>query len=540
MCKRTAGFVAEALECLGGNGYVEDSGLPLLYREAPLNSVWEGSGNVNALDVLRALAREPEALAAWITEVGHARGADARLDRAVDDTLTLLGESGSHEAGARRLAGRMAACLQGSLLVRYAPAEVADAFCGSRLGTSYDGTYGTLSTSVAELQPSWSARPPRSDPAQPGWLSSAITCLNVAKRRGPTCAANWPSIRSRAPYTRFMSAVARARAVDQPGPAVRRVGRGGQVTGAGEVGHELAAALLGHSGAAGELGDVDAIARDGGEDADVGHPEVAQGAVGELRRIRPNRPAISSGSTSSCPALINPIYHLARRLGSFVVPARLGQPRLESRTRPRGRDHGHPQASVDVATLRAPGPKRGGLGSGLVDDFIGDIRPTAGTDQAVYAFAREELDFWERRLGVDLANGSFGQNLTTLDLDVDASLVGDRWAIGDEVVLEVTGPRVPCATFAARMGVPWLAEDVHRGRPQWRLPRRGPGRRGTAGRRGARGRHRPDHDVDVPTTFRAFMGDLEAAEHVLAVGCLVEHEQAALRDQVDRRRAKGA
>ena len=159
------GFVAEALECLGGNGYVEDSGLPLLYREAPLNSVWEGSGNVNALDVLRALAREPEVLAAWITEVGHARGADARLDRAVDDTLTLLGESGSHEAGARRLAGRMAACLQGSLLVRYAPAEVADAFCGSRLGTSYDGTYGTLSTSAAELTDHRrSARPPRLTP----------------------------------------------------------------------------------------------------------------------------------------------------------------------------------------------------------------------------------------------------------------------------------------------------------------------------------------------------------------------------------------
>ena len=152
VCKRTPGFVAEALECLGGNGYVEDSGLPLLYREAPLNSVWEGSGNVNALDVLRALAREPEALAAWITEVGFARGADARLDRAVDDTLTLLGESGAQEAGARRLAGRMAACLQGSLLVRYAPAEVADAFCGSRLGGSYDGTYGTLSTSAAELR----------------------------------------------------------------------------------------------------------------------------------------------------------------------------------------------------------------------------------------------------------------------------------------------------------------------------------------------------------------------------------------------------
>ncbi len=152
VCKRTPGFVAEALECLGGNGYVEESGLPLLYREAPLNSVWEGSGNVNALDVLRALGREPEVLAAWITEVGAARGADERLDRTVDQTLALLGDQGSHEAGARRLAGRMAACLQGALLVRHAPPEVADAFCASRLGASYDGTYGALSTSGSELR----------------------------------------------------------------------------------------------------------------------------------------------------------------------------------------------------------------------------------------------------------------------------------------------------------------------------------------------------------------------------------------------------
>ena len=91
VCKRTPAMTAEALECLGGNGYVEESLMPLLYREAPLNSVWEGSGNVNALDVLRALGREPEALDAWITEVGLARGADARLDRAIDDTLALLG-----------------------------------------------------------------------------------------------------------------------------------------------------------------------------------------------------------------------------------------------------------------------------------------------------------------------------------------------------------------------------------------------------------------------------------------------------------------
>jgi putative acyl-CoA dehydrogenase len=152
VCKRTPAFVAEALECLGGNGYVEDSGLPLRYREAPLNSVWEGSGNINALDVLRALGREPEVLSAWITEVGHARGGHLGLDRAVDDTLALLGDTGSLEVGARRLAGRMAACLQGALLVRFAPAEVADAFCASRLGTAYDGTYGALASSVPDLR----------------------------------------------------------------------------------------------------------------------------------------------------------------------------------------------------------------------------------------------------------------------------------------------------------------------------------------------------------------------------------------------------
>lgn len=155
VCKRTPAMTAEALECLGGNGYVEESGMPLLYREAPLNSVWEGSGNVNALDVLRALGREPEALDAWITEVGRARGGDARLDRAVDDTLALLGElmadADALELGARRLAGRMAAVLQGSLLVRFAPAEVADVFCGSRLGSSYDGTFGALTAGRATL-----------------------------------------------------------------------------------------------------------------------------------------------------------------------------------------------------------------------------------------------------------------------------------------------------------------------------------------------------------------------------------------------------
>jgi putative acyl-CoA dehydrogenase len=144
VCKRTPMMTAEALECLGGNGYVEESGMPLIFRESPLNSIWEGSGNVNALDVLRALSREPEVLDAWIVEVGKAHGADARLDRAVTQTLESLADSEGAEVGARRLAGQMAACLQGALLVQHSTPEVSDAFCATRLGQEYGGTLGTL------------------------------------------------------------------------------------------------------------------------------------------------------------------------------------------------------------------------------------------------------------------------------------------------------------------------------------------------------------------------------------------------------------
>ncbi|WP_030991702.1 acyl-CoA dehydrogenase family protein [Streptomyces sp. NRRL S-1813] len=142
--KRCTPMVTEALECLGGNGYVEESGLPRLLREAPLNSIWEGSGNVQALDVLRALRREPEALNAFLTEIGAARGADHRLDRAITGMLTELADLEGIEARARRLVERMALVLQGSLLVRHAPSEVADAFCAGRLGGDAGAAFGTL------------------------------------------------------------------------------------------------------------------------------------------------------------------------------------------------------------------------------------------------------------------------------------------------------------------------------------------------------------------------------------------------------------
>jgi putative acyl-CoA dehydrogenase len=144
VAKRCTPVVAEASECLGGNGYVEESGMPRLLRESPLNSIWEGSGNVQALDVLRALQREPSALNAFLQEVGRARGADHRLDGAIKGLLTELADLDGIEARARRLVERMALVLQGSLLVRWAPPEVSDAFCASRLGGDGGSVFGTL------------------------------------------------------------------------------------------------------------------------------------------------------------------------------------------------------------------------------------------------------------------------------------------------------------------------------------------------------------------------------------------------------------
>jgi putative acyl-CoA dehydrogenase len=148
VCKATPPLVAEALECLGGNGYVEESGLPRLFRESPLNSIWEGSGNVNCLDVLRALEREPESLEAFLAEVRLAEGANAHLDEALATLDSELSVADDRELRARRLVERMALCLQGSLLVHHAPAEVADAFCATRLGGDGGRAYGTLPSAV--------------------------------------------------------------------------------------------------------------------------------------------------------------------------------------------------------------------------------------------------------------------------------------------------------------------------------------------------------------------------------------------------------
>jgi putative acyl-CoA dehydrogenase len=142
ICKRATPHAAEALECLGGNGYVEESPMPRLLRDAPLNGIWEGSGNVMSLDVLRALAREPEGLPAFLAECELARGADARLDAHLDSL-----RPDPDPWGARRLVEDLALAFQASLLVRFAPPFVADAFCAARLGGG-GRAFGTLPRGV--------------------------------------------------------------------------------------------------------------------------------------------------------------------------------------------------------------------------------------------------------------------------------------------------------------------------------------------------------------------------------------------------------
>src|SRR5215217_2738971 len=151
ICKRATPHAAEALECLGGNGYVEESPMPQLLRDAPLNGIWEGSGNVISLDVLRVLAREPEGLPAFVAECDLARGADARLDAHLDALPAALTPLTTEDAqwSARRAIEELALAFQASLLVRHAPAPVADAFCAGRLGPKRGRAFGTLPRGIA-------------------------------------------------------------------------------------------------------------------------------------------------------------------------------------------------------------------------------------------------------------------------------------------------------------------------------------------------------------------------------------------------------
>lgn len=193
----------------------------------------------------------------------------------------------------------------------------------------------------------------------------------------------------------------------------------------------------------------------------------------------------------------------------------------------KGRITGIDKRPAQRVEVRDPGPKHGGLGSGVVGDEVCARKHHGGSRQAVYAVAREELDHWGAELGRTLTDGTFGENLTTEGLDVDGALVGERWQVG-EVLLEVAGPRVPCANFAAWMGEKgWVRRFVARGRPGAYLAVLEPGWVEP-------GQHvevvsRPDHDITVPTVLRAWFGDTAQARRVLDAGVLAgeEHDELA-------------
>jgi putative acyl-CoA dehydrogenase len=147
--KRLPSHVCEALECHGGSGYVEESVMPRIYRQAPLNGIWEGSGNVICLDVLRTLTREPGALDLFLKEIGLGRGGDRRLDKAIDWLMSQLKDKSNPELRARQIAEQMAVILEAALLIRHGPHAIADAFCASRLDRSSGRNFGTLPSGVA-------------------------------------------------------------------------------------------------------------------------------------------------------------------------------------------------------------------------------------------------------------------------------------------------------------------------------------------------------------------------------------------------------
>ncbi|MGV9704644.1 MOSC domain-containing protein [Streptomyces sp. NPDC003483] len=184
--------------------------------------------------------------------------------------------------------------------------------------------------------------------------------------------------------------------------------------------------------------------------------------------------------------------------------------------------------------VSAPGPKGVGA-SGLAGDTVCDLRHHGGDDQAVYAVAREDLDDWERELGRPLANGAFGENLTTLGLDVSGARIGERWRVGAELVLEVTSGRIPCRTFQGHLGEPgWVKRFTHRAAPgaYLRVIESGEIRAGDP----IEVVHRPGHEVTVAVEFRAMTTERELLPGLLAAGAALHPEALAAAEKYVARR----
>ena len=181
-------------------------------------------------------------------------------------------------------------------------------------------------------------------------------------------------------------------------------------------------------------------------------------------------------------------------------------------------------------SVRAPGPKRTGLHSGVVGDQIFDVAHHGGDDQAVYAYAREDYDWWQQELGRDLPGGLFGENLTTENVDVNGAVIGERWRIGADVVLAPTFGRIPCATFQAKMAEPrWIKRFTEESRPGTYLRVVEPGQIKAGDT--IEVAHRPAHGVTIAHAFRAYTTDASLLPDLLAA----EELPADIREAVSRR-----
>ncbi|MFC7486617.1 MOSC domain-containing protein [Knoellia sp. CPCC 206453] len=211
-----------------------------------------------------------------------------------------------------------------------------------------------------------------------------------------------------------------------------------------------------------------------------------------------------------------------------VHSVNVGRPTVGIIKRPTGID----KRATDEVVVFDPGPKGTGA-SGVEGDAVVNLKHHGGSTQAVYAVAREELDWWSTDLGRELEPGAFGENLTTAGFDVDSSVVGEQWRIGGSVVLTVTSPRIPCATFAAHMGVPgWMKAFTARGRTGAYLAVTQAGIIRPEDE--IQVAWRPAHGVTVPAVFRAWMGDREVAREVLAAQALTAADHEELTGKLER------
>ncbi len=201
---------------------------------------------------------------------------------------------------------------------------------------------------------------------------------------------------------------------------------------------------------------------------------------------------------------------------------------------PRGKTGFDKRPTTESVAVRAPGSRRDGLGSGLAGDLIGNRKYHGGDDQAVYAYAREDLDDWAKKLDRSLDNGMFGENLTTLEIEVTGALIGERWQVGtDGLILEVSRPRTPCRTFSNFLGIPgWMNTFTRAAKPgaYLRVIAPGPLRAGDA----VTIIDRPDHDITINKVFRAMMAESDLLPGILAADALAEEVK-----EVARRRIAG-